>query len=184
MKQVYPITIQSGMSQSGSYILMLCEPESNLQIPIIIGQHEAQSILLAKEAVPTGRPMTHALIKNLMDTYGLELQKVTIDRVNDGIFFATLHLGDSLSLWAGANSNDKTLDSRTSDAITLALLCDAPIFVDDKVLEETGVKTQADDQPDTIENLEQELRRCEENEEYEKAAEIQKKIDAMKHQES
>ena len=60
MKQVFPLTIQSGMSQSGSYILMLGEPESGMQVPIFIGAHEAQGILLAK---PCHRKSRHATVK-------------------------------------------------------------------------------------------------------------------------
>lgn len=173
MKPVVPYTIQSGMSQSGSYILMLLEPTSERQIPIIIGAHEAQGILLAKETVRTRRPMTHELMVRMMEDYGLRLIMVTIDRVLDGVFYATLHISDGF--------NEKAIDSRTTDAITLALLTDAPIMVDDNVLEETGVA--ADNQPSptpTLEALEAELRRCEEAEDYEQAAEIQKRIEEMK----
>ena len=175
MKQVYPISIQSGMSQSGSHILMLLEPEGGRQIPIIIGAHEAQSILLAKETVRTRRPMTHELMTKMMEAYGLTLTKVTIDRVLDGVFYSTLHVSDGF--------NTKQLDSRTTDAVTLALLSDAPILVDDNVLEETGVA--ADSQKNTsstpaLEALETELRRCEEAEDYERAAEIQQRIEEMR----
>ena len=86
MKQVFPLTIQSGMSQSGSYVLMLGERESGLQIPIFIGAYEAQGILLAKETVQTRRPMTHELMVHVMQDYGLSLKEVSIDRVMEGIF--------------------------------------------------------------------------------------------------
>ena len=180
MKQVFPLSIQSGMSQSGSYILMLCEPVSSLQIPIFIGAYEAQAILLAKETVPTRRPMTHELMVKMMHDYGLSIKAVTIDHVLEGIFYATVHTTDGF--------NDKPFDSRTSDAITLALLTDSPIMVADDVLEETGVKmeaaatlfTDSDDPKHEIARLEEELRLCEEREEYEQAAEIQKKIEQLK----
>lgn len=173
MKQVHPFTIQSGMSQSGSYILMLLEPESQRQIPIIIGAHEAQGILLAKETVRTRRPMTHELMAHMMEAYGLTLTQVTIDRVLDGVFYATLHVSDGF--------NTKQLDSRTTDAITLALLTDAPIMVDDNVLDETGVATtpETSSSTPTLEALEAELHRCEEAEDYERAAEIQKQIEKL-----
>lgn len=181
MKRVFPLTIQSGMSQSESYILMLCEPEEGIQIPIFIGGHEAQSILLAKETVKTRRPMTHELMVNLMESYGLSLKEVTIDRVNEGIFYATLHITDGF--------NEKRLDSRTTDAITLALLTDSPIMVAEEVIEETGVRMESMKNHEsriknaadtTIEELEEELKRCEESEEYERAAEIQKRIEELR----
>ena len=173
MKRVFPLTIQSGMSQSNSYILMLCEPESGVQVPIFIGGAEAQSILLAKETVKTRRPMTHELMVKVMTDYGLGLKEVTIDRVSEGIFYATLHMTDGF--------NDKHFDSRSSDAITLALLCDCPIMMAEEVIEETGVKMESGNlSPKSVEELEEELRQCEEKEEYERAAEIQKKIDELK----
>ena len=176
MKRVFPLTIQNGMSQSGSYILMLCEPESGIQVPIFIGAHEAQGILLAKEEIKTRRPMTHELMVKVMDEYGLTLKEVSIDRVSEGIFYATLHMTDGF--------NTRTFDSRSSDAITLALLSDCPILMDDNVIEETGVTMQNANQnpekPNSIEQLEEQLRRCEESEEYERAAEIQQQIENLK----
>ena len=179
MKQVIPLTLQHGMSQSDSYILMLCEPTGGIQIPIFIGAHEAQGILLAKENVTTRRPMTHELIVQIMNDYQLTLKEVTIDKVSEGIFYSTLHMTDGF--------NTKNFDSRTSDAITLALLCGCPIMAAEEVLEETGVKmdnptfSPTPATPDEeLTNLEQELRACEEKEEYERAAEIQQKIEELK----
>ena len=175
------MTIQSGMSQSGSYILMLCEPESAVQVPIFIGAYEAQGILLAQQEVKTRRPLTHELMRRVMEEYGLGLKEVSIDRVEEGIFYATLHTTD------GFNSRD--FDSRTSDAITLALLSGCPIMMADEVLEETGVRMESarempprtkDSAAAGIDDLEEELRRCEEREEYERAAEIQKQIEKLK----
>ncbi len=181
MKRVYPLTIQSGMSQSDSYILMLGEAGTGVQIPIFIGGHEAQCILLAQEGVDTRRPLTHRLMCNLMDEYALTLQQVTIDRVSEGIFYATLHVSDGF--------NSRQLDSRTSDAIVLALLKGCPIMVDEQVIEETGVKSSelgirsSELAEPTLETLEAELRRCEEKEDYERAAEIQRKIEEIKSKE-
>ena len=179
MKQVFPLTLQSGLSQSGSYILMLFEPASGLQIPLFIGAFEAQSILLAKENVATRRPMTHELLVHIMNDYELSLKEVTIDHVSEGIFYATLHMTDGF--------NAKQFDSRASDAITLALLCQCPIMVADEVLEETGVKmdnhsfmTDSVSPEQSLAKLEEELRLCEEREDYEQAAEIQKKIEQLK----
>ena len=183
MKQVYPITIQSGMSETGRYLLMLHEPQGNRQIPIVIGQNEAQCILLAKnpeESRKIRRPMTHQLMVQMMNIYGLTLSRVTIDRVVEGVFYATLHVTDGF--------NERQLDSRTTDAITLALLTGAPVYAEDKVVEECGLKAATGDNADlqpatsTLKQLEEELRRCEESENYERAAEIQQQIDKLKKQ--
>lgn len=174
MKRMFPLSIQSGLSQSDSYILMLGEAGTGRQVPIFIGGHEAQGILLAQESVETRRPLTHRLMCSIMDEYALTLQQVTIDRVSEGIFYATLHVSDGFST--------KQFDSRTSDAITLALLKGCPILVAEQVIEETGVKMDisADSAEQNLEALEVELLRCEEREEYERAAEIQKQIEILK----
>lgn len=175
MKQVYPISIEGGMSRTGSYILMLEEPESRRRIPIVIGEHEAHGILIAKGMVPTTRPTTHRLAVSVMEQYGISVTGVSIDRMADGIFYATLHTTDGF--------NSKDTDSRTTDAITLALLCGAPITVADSVLEECSTPAAPSApvaETVTLENLERELRRCEEEENYERAAEIQQRIENMK----
>lgn len=173
MKQVLPLAIEGGMSQSGSFVLMLCELDGDRQMPIVIGAAEAQAILLAKEAVETRRPLTHETMVHVMQQFGLTLKRVTIDRVVDGVFYATLHISDGF--------NTQQTDSRTTDAVTLALLSEAPIYVDDKVLEECSVRIEKTDEGEpTVEELEAALRLCEETEDYERAAEIQAQIDNLK----
>lgn len=183
MKQVIPLTIQNGFSESGSYILMLTEVDGDRSIPIFTGVHEAQSIMLAASGEPIRRPMTHQLMTTMMNEYGLTLREVTIDRVNEGIFYATLHVSDGF--------NERTIDSRPTDAVTLALLTGCKIMVDEKVIDEAGVMSEhgvqwsaaPDDGQESIEKLEAELRRCEETEDYERAAEIQARIDKLKSEE-
>ena len=117
------------------------------------------------------------LMMKVMEEYGLALKEVTIDRMSEGIFYATLHTTDGF--------NPKDIDSRTTDAVTLALLCDAPLYVADSVLDECGTAvTPAQKVPETptIESLERELLRCEENEEYERTAEIQQQIERLRHE--
>lgn len=177
MKQVVPQTIQNGLSESGSYILMLAEVDGDRSIPIFTGAHEAQCIMLAASSEPTRRPMTHKLTATMMNEYGLTLREVTIDRVEDGIFYATLHVTDGF--------NEKTFDCRPTDAVALALLTGCRIMVDDRVIDETGVMSVpppasvAEGREKTVEELEAELRRCEETEDYERAAEIQEQLDKM-----
>ena len=175
MKQVYPISIEGGMSRTGSYILMLEEPESGRRIPIVIGEHEANGILIAKGMVPTMRPTTHRLAVSIMEQYGISVIGASIDRMADGIFYATIHTTDGF--------NNKDIDSRTTDAVTITLLCGAPITVADSVLEECGTPAAPSApvaETVTVESLERELRRCEEAEDYERAAEIQQRIEKMK----
>lgn len=179
MKRVYPVTIQSGMSQTGSYVLMLHEPDEERQVPIVIGRSEAQSILLAQkseESERIKRPTTHRLMVEMMSRYGLTLKEVTIDRVVEGVFYATLHVSDGF--------NEHTLDSRTTDAVTLALLVGAPIYAAEQVIDECGVRSQGQSsnkgREAEIKRLELQLKRCEAEEDYERAAEIQARLEKLR----
>lgn len=169
------MAIEGGMSQSGSFVLMLCELDGDRQMPVVIGPAEAQAILLAKEAVETRRPLTHETMVRVMRQFGLTLKKVTVDRVVDGVFYATLHISDGF--------NTQQTDSRTTDAVTLALLAEAPIYVDDKVLDECSVRMPSSEEHEpTVEELEAALHICEETEDYERAAEIQQQIERLKNE--
>lgn len=179
MRRIYPLSIQGSAAQSGSYILMLVDPDSNMQIPLLVGAQEAKSILAVQDGVSPSQPLTHHLFKKIMDEYNLGVEKVTVDRIVEGIFYATLHITDGF--------NTKTFTCRASDAITMAILYDIPILMAEEVIEETGVKitdsssnAPAERGEESLESLEDRLRRCEECEDYEQAAEIQKKIEQLK----
>ena len=176
MKQVLPISIQSGHTQSGSCILLLGEVGGTRQIPLFIGKYEAQNILLAQQPDKTRRPTTHQMMCSVFEKVSLTLKMVTIDRVQDGIFYATLHVSDGI--------NESQIDCRPTDGVALSLLMNTPIYADDKVLDETGVTEIPAPAPLTDERklqlLEEELHRCEEREDYERAAKIQQQIDNLK----
>lgn len=181
--QVYPLQITQSMSMSGTYVLILDAPESGKQVPIIIGEAEAQAIVMAIEQKQARRPLTHNLLNNILEEYMLVLKQVTIDRFEEGIFYSTLYISDGFS--------EKRIDSRTSDAIVLAVMQHCDILMDLNVLEETSMDPNAltDNLPSqgnavlhdvTLEDLEQQLRDCEANEDYEQAAEILKQINQLK----
>lgn len=182
--KVYPLQISQSMSLSGAYILILFAPEHNKQIPVIIGETEAQAIVMAIEDKQARRPLTHNLLNNIMDEYMLVLKQVTIDRFEEGIFYSTLYISDGFS--------EKRIDSRTSDAIVLALLQQCDIMIERRVLDETSMEPGAleDNLPqnrnnaartaDTIEQLEAQLRECEQREDYEQAAQIMEQINQLK----
>ena len=177
--QIYPLEIQHGFSSQGSLVLILAEPKKGRIVPVLIGYPEAQGIILAQEQTATKRPMTHQLIINMMKEYGLTLEQVVIDKFNEGIFYATLYINDGF--------NRKTIDSRTSDAIALALLKDCPIYIDEAVFDETSVDSSLMDnsepknqQPPDLTSLEDLLKRYEEEENFEKAEEVLKAIEKLK----
>lgn len=179
MQRIFPLEILQGFSSTDSFILMMSEPSNDRRVPILIGDSEAKAIILAKEQISTQRPMTHSLMFSMMQECDLTLDEVRIDRFEEGIFYAKLLVSDGI--------NQHIIDSRPSDAIVLAILSQCPIYMEESVLKETGITTNIDEpapvqqtQEPTLEELEELLRRYEEAEEYEKAAEIQKKIEELK----
>ncbi len=179
-KEVTVRSVVGGMSETGSFVLMLGEVDGCREVPVVIGPHEAQGLLLARGGVETRRPTTHELMKKTLDAFGLSLTGVSIDKVREGVFYATLKVSDGF--------NEMRIDSRATDAVTLALLSEARIEMAEEVLEEAGVKVskqaadsrqQAAIEEWSLEELEEELRRCEEAEDYERAAEIQRRIEGM-----
>lgn len=177
--EVYPVAIQHGGSENESYILILEEPVSGLGIPMLIGSQEAQSIILAQEETHVNRPMTHTFICSIMDEFHLEFTHVTIDKFNEGIFYATAYISDVLA--------KKQIDCRPSDAIVLAIKKRVPIWVEKSILAETGVEMNVlqgeipkeDNYAAQLEELKRKLKEAEDNEEYEEAASIQQIIDMM-----
>ena len=178
MKEVYPFEIRGGYADDDMSVMMLYEPHSHRNVPIIIGRPEAEAILIALEAMETERPLPHQLISNILHEYDLTLQEVSIDRLVDGVFYATLHLTDGFSV--------KKIDARASDAVAMALREGVSIMIQESVLEEAGFPARNLDAEDmgghepTLEELEAQLRRCEAQEDYEQAAEIMKKIKQLK----
>lgn len=177
-KIVYPYEIRQGYGIDEHYVLMLAEPKSMQVVPMLIGPAEAQSMMLAQEHQPTLRPTTHQLMTKTMEVYGLTLNQVVIERFEEGIFYANLYVGDGF--------NEKTIDSRASDAVTLALLTGCNILVANRVMEETAVPMEKMEQESIkndeleTETLERLLHQYEESEEYEKAAEVLKEIEKRK----
>ena len=176
--EVFPEEIRR-VSDSGSCLLMLTIPSNGHSIPVVIREPEAEAIILALQAVETERPMTHRLMCNIMHEYGLSVKEATIERFSEGIYYSSLTLSDGF--------NDKRIDSRTSDAITLALTAHAPIYATQNIIDETAVEPLLLDNPEdekyshqTLEQLEEKLQECLEKENYEQAAEIQAQIDKLK----
>jgi len=113
--------ISYSQTQTGAYALLLSEVQGNLQLPIVIGAFEAQSIAIALEKdIKPPRPLTHDLFKTFSDTFFINLSRVIIHNLVDGIFYA--------SLIFVKDGQEHTIDARTSDAIALALRYKAPIF--------------------------------------------------------
>lgn len=124
--------IQYSETQSGAYVLFLKEPLSNKRLPIVIGGIEAHSIAIGLEKdIAPQRPLTHDLMKSLMESYHINLKKIIIHKFDQGIFYALLI--------TEKDAIEMSLDSRTSDAVALAVRYDAPIFCERSILDEAGI---------------------------------------------
>lgn len=110
---------------------VLDEPGEGQVLPIWIGAQEAASILIAVEGEQAPRPLTHDLMKTLLDTLGARVEQVEVTRIDDGTFFAEITLTTP--------TGRLVLDARPSDSIALAVRVDAPIWVADEVLEDAGI---------------------------------------------
>lgn len=118
-------------SQSGAYALVLGVPGESRRLPIIIGGFEAQAIAIELEKMKPTRPLTHDLFKNFADHFGIVITEVIINKFEEGIFFSKL-------LCSTADGVTE-IDSRTSDAVALAIRFKCPIYVYSNVLEEAGI---------------------------------------------
>ena len=124
--QVDILGLSTNAASGGAYALILKELHGSRRLPIIIGAFEAQSIALEMENIKPPRPLTHDLMKTLIDSLGGDLVDVTINDLREGTFFAQLNL------------DSQEIDSRPSDAIALAVRYGVPIFVAEKVMEEAS----------------------------------------------
>jgi len=121
-------------TKSGAYALILSEKDGNRKLPIIIGGFEAQSIAIAiEDDIKPSRPLTHDLFRNFADKFNIKIKKVIIHKLLDGVFYS--------SIICERNKIEEVIDSRTSDAIALALRFNAPILTYNSILEKAGFTT-------------------------------------------
>ncbi len=180
------VALSHSVTQSHNYAVVLGEILGSRRLPIVIGGFEAQAIAVAMEKMSPNRPLTHDLFKNALETFDIELKEVLISNLLDGIFYAKL-----VCLRAGELFE---IDSRTSDAIAMAVRFDCPIFTFEFIMEQAGVvlddaeeeriatpkqTVQKGDSPlhsYSIEALNNLLEEVLKNEDYERAAEIRDEL--------
>lgn len=126
--------ISYSQTQSGAYALLLEHEESNVKLPIVIRNFEAQSISLGLEKdIHPPRPLTHDLFAKFVTTTHYDLTSVVIYQIVDGVFFSNLNFKNKTS------GEELILDARTSDAVAMAVRFDAPIYTTQQVLNEAGI---------------------------------------------
>lgn len=177
--------ISYSQNQSSAYAMILDEIKGKRKLPVVIGEFEAQSIAVAldKEIKPH-RPFTHDLFKNFAFRFDIAIKRVIITKLVDGVFYS--------SLICERDKIEEIIDSRTSDAISLALRFQAPIYTHEHVLEKAGIVLDKDDVPQkgslideisepefkdlSIQELERAIKKAVKNEDYEKAAQLRDEI--------
>jgi len=139
------VDLSHSITQSNSYAVILGEVNGLRRLPIVIGGFEAQAIAVALENMHPSRPLTHDLMKNFMTAFNLQLQEVYICDLQEGIFYSKL---------VCFNANDTIeIDSRTSDALALAVRFGCPVYVYEHILDQAGLTNEKTDKvtmPDTI----------------------------------
>ncbi|SFW32030.1 bifunctional nuclease family protein [Chitinophaga sancti] len=125
------VALSHSITQTHSYAVVLGEVNGLRRLPIVIGGFEAQAIAVALEKMQPSRPLTHDLMKNFMNAFNIELHEVVISNLQEGIFYSKLV----------CFSNDETIeiDSRTSDALALAVRFGCPIFTYENILNSAGI---------------------------------------------
>ena len=123
--------------QTGAYALILAEEQGNRRIPIIIGTPEAQSIVLFLENLHPPRPLTHDLFISFMQVINITLKEINIYKYEEGVFHSEMIFNNG--------EKDIFLDSRTSDAIALALRANAPIYISDHIMKNVAIEWEEED---------------------------------------
>lgn len=180
-------------TQSGAYALVLAEEKGERRMPIIIGPVEAQAIAIQLEGLKPPRPLTHDLIKNLALAFEIILLEVTIYKLEEGIFYS--------ELLCEMDGKEVKIDSRTSDAVALALRFRCPIYTTEDILSKAGIVMESDDLKEapresaekksgtgssssfsqyTLQELEELLNEAIQNEDYEKASVVRDEINNRK----
>jgi len=125
------VALSQSIAQSHSYAVVLGETEGHRRLPIIIGAQEAQAIALALEKMNPPRPLTHDLTKNICDEFKIVCKEIIIDKLVEGVFHAKLICSNG--------TNDFEIDSRTSDAIAMAVRFRCPIYSYEFILGQAGI---------------------------------------------
>ncbi|MBK7407702.1 MAG: bifunctional nuclease family protein [Saprospirales bacterium] len=135
------VALSHSVTQSHNYAVVLGEHEGVRRLPIVIGGFEAQAIAVAMERMSPNRPLTHDLFKNAMEIFQVDLKEVIINNLLDGIFYARLI--------CEKNGEVIEIDSRTSDALAMAVRFNCPIFTYEFILEAAGVVLEETEEAST-----------------------------------
>jgi uncharacterized protein len=182
------VALSHSITQTHSYAVVLGEVNGLRRLPIVIGGFEAQAIAVALERMQPSRPLTHDLMKNFMMAFNIDLHEIIINDLQEGIFYS--------KLVCSTDKDTVEIDSRTSDAVALAVRFGCPIYTYDNILDSAGILMEEDDKKKkvvvsheeggddleklSIPELENLLKEVLEHEDYIKAASIRDEIKSRK----
>jgi bifunctional DNase/RNase len=189
------VALSHSITQNHSYAIVLGETKGNKRLPVVIGGAEAQAIAIAMEKMKPTRPLTHDLMKSVFDEFDIILREVVISNILEGVFYSQL-----ICIKEG---KETIIDSRTSDAIALAIRFDCPIYTYKFILDTAGIVLDESgqelvDEPErkaslsssvsekedlkiyTISELDNMMVKALEEEDYERAAYIRDEIQSRK----
>ncbi|MBN1541096.1 bifunctional nuclease family protein [candidate division KSB1 bacterium] len=178
--KVERVTLDTATSR---FVVILKDENQNRWLPIVVGSTEAQAIALQLEKISPPRPLTHDLIKNLLESLNVFVSRIVVNDLRENTYYALIGL---------QNDNEfQDIDARPSDAIALALRMNAPIFVEDGVMQRAGISERVEEMEsaggdeelspgDQLEQLNLDLRKAIQDERYEEAAQIRDEIKRIK----
>jgi uncharacterized protein len=134
--------VSYSQTQSGAYALLLIEENGERRIPIIIGGFEAQSIVIKLENLEPPRPLTHDLFRMVSDEFGIYISEVMIYKLEEGVFYSRLICSNG--------TKEVAVDSRTSDAVALALRFSCPIYISEDILEKAQLTNSSSENDFTV----------------------------------
>jgi hypothetical protein len=163
---------------SNRFVVILRDDQGHRWLPIVVGSTEAQAIALQLEKITPPRPLTHDLMKNLLDSIEVRVSRVVVNDLRENTYYALIGLK--------MNGNHAEIDARPSDAIALALRAQAPIFVSEEVMKKASVSDKDTERVDEappmskLERLNMEMQKAINDERFEEAAQLRDEINALK----
>jgi len=167
-------------TSANRFVVILRDDAHHRWLPIVVGSSEAQAIALQMENIIPPRPLTHDLVKNLLDSVEVRISRIVVNDLRENTYYAMVGLK--------MNGTHVEVDARPSDAIAIALRAQAPIFVDDDVMKKASVSDKeserSSEEPavpmDRMERLNFELQKAVTEERFEDAARLRDEINSMK----
>ena len=167
-------------TSTNRFVVILRDDSNKRWLPSVVGSAEAQAIALQLENIDPPRPLTHDLMKNLLETMGIKITRIIVNDLRENTYYAVIDLND--------NGSKKEVDARPSDAIALALRTQAPIFVEEDVMKKASINESGEGEEivedvspvQKLEKLNLDLDHAVQEERFEDAARLRDEIKDMK----